>query len=46
MCALREPLGDTMRELFIIIIYYEVFLYFFPNQFIQIRSGVKKSGVI
>ena len=33
MCALREPVGDIMHD--IIIIYYEVFLYFFPNQFFQ-----------
>ena len=34
----------------IIIIYYEVFLYFFPNQFFKksifLRSGVRKSGGI
>ena len=29
---------------FIIIIYYEVFLYFFPNQFL--RSSLRKSGNI
>ena len=36
---------------FIVIIYYEVFLYFFPSQFFQkivfyLRSGVRKSGNI
>ena len=35
MCALREPLGDIMRELSIIIIYYEVFWYFFRINFSQ-----------